>query len=1100
MQVICARRRKDLQIDLYRRLSRDHIHNHPAWLVVPEQFTLESERDLFEALQTEVLLDIRVKSFSSLTREVLERQGGIKRPVITKVGQVMVISQIFDELKDDLQLLKAGKEDQGLLESVADILRRFKADGLTPEALRLSSDKLEEPMLSLKLEELALIYEAYEAKLKGYFLDSESRLDLLIEKLDQASWLKEINFYFDGFLSLSSKEVEVIKALDTLGVRIVFFLVIDPILLSDNGSSAVDDFEAFDASISIYGKLKKKLDSLTLFNLKESPHEQDSLGALASHWFSYRPKTIRDASGVTVIQAQDPEDASREIAMHIRKQIQLDHAQYKDFRILVTDPDLYMPFVERIFNALSIPVFLDRKPDLIQNPFVHLIFDLFDAIANDMSNEGLFQWLKSPFSSADLKSAQTLEHYVRKRRLRGKMIFDDKYYLMDEGFYRDKPKLADEVQREIGCLLQAKKALDQELRDLYQVSRSKEKVRSFAQAIVDFFSPNLLKALDLYLRTLQKKGHQALYEETNQVLDVLSDLLDQMVELMGDLPLNFNQFLSFLVEGVRTSKVGLIPPALDQVSVGTIGRTRWNQTKHLIILGMNESLFPSRKVSPEVLTEDDIVLLNSQGIEISHLKKQTAAEQKIAFINALDGTQSDLIMTWELMDDRGNTQQAAQVIRKAIKAIEISQGGKHLSTLNRPFKKTLFMPPLAYANAVTELRLNPNQPHHQGVFKYGLDTLGGHAIQKALNRDKRLRRIPVHTAAHLYLDPLKMSASRLETFRSCPYKHFVRYGLRPKETEDYDIDGREYGNLLHGSADAFSAFLRHSLHSLTDDEIDDWVRAHFNERKKEFIDDQRAQGPQNTFMLIRAQKQASAAAKAVYHQLLDGDFKLYGEEIAFGDHESLPALSLDKTHARIEGRIDRIDFYTLNGTVYYRIIDYKTSGKIMDASRIYHALDTQLLIYLASVLKSDQASRPAGIFYMPLTLKYEEGRYDQDVVPQVDRYKLDGLKASDSESLAHMGEIFAQAGHKSQSLTTDQFMALIQHVLSHLSESAVEIEEGVIEAAPILDADRSACAYCDYQNICRFEAGEGSDRYVPIMTLKWPDLAEKIEGESNAIH
>lgn len=1100
MQVICARRRSDLQAELYRRLRQHKIDQTPAWLVVPEQFTLESERDLLKALQMDVLFDIRVKSFGSMTREVLQRQGGIRRPVITILGQVMVLSQIFDDLKEDLALFQAAREDQGFLEAMAETLQRFKADGIKPEDLQSASDRLEDKLLSQKLDDLSKIYDAYEAKIEGHFIDSESRLDLLVEKLEAASWMKNITFYFDGFLSLSLREIEVLKALDDLGLPVVLFLPLEPGLLMGAGDLTVDDFEAFDAPLAIYRKLQKKIENLSFYPLKESPHPHPGLKGLGRTWFSYRSKVVRDASGISVLQAQNPEDATMEIAMRIRAHIQLCGGSYRDFRILVTDEMTYMPLIQRTFESLSIPIFLDRKPVLYHNPFVRTLVDLLDAVANDMAHEGVFQWLKSPFSSADLSSAQAFETYVRRRRLRGKMIFDEKYYILDDDFYLNKPKQAELAQDELNRLSPAKESLAFETRSVYDLTRSKQTVRTFAQVIADFFSSSLLKNLDHYLIDLQKNGQQALFEESGQVLDILSDLLNQMVELMGDLSLTFSQFVAFFLEGIRSSKVGLIPPAIDQISVGILGRTRWNQTQYLIILGMNESMFPSKSSLPELLTEDEVGLVNSQGLDLIHQKKQTAAEERIAFFNALDGTQKELLLSWELMDLSGGTQQPAQVVRKAILAIETSHTGKHISTLNRTFDQSLYLPQLAYANAVAELRLDPNQAHHKGVFTHGVKGLGPMTIKKTLYTQKRMSRLSAKTARNLYVNPFKMSASQLENFRACPYKHFVAYGLRPKEEEAYDIDAREYGRLLHNSADAFSLYLRTANKKLTESDIDDWMDKYFDAQKNKMIDDQRARGPQNAFMLFRARKQALAAAKAVYHQLDQGAFEVYGEEMAFGDRQSLPALALGDTGVRIEGRIDRVDFYQGADGIYYRIIDYKTSGKTMNPSRLYHALDAQLLIYLASVLQSDETSKPAGVFYMPLTVGFEEVNHDEEFTKAEDRYAVNGLRVTDSEALAYMGQAFAEAGRKAQALTTDQFTVLIRHIISMLSESAIQILEGQIDARPIHDSERSACLYCDYKNICRFEFGERDDRFVRIMTLTWSDLPEKLEDDLYALY
>src|SRR5207237_9052973 len=108
-----------------------------------------------------------------------------------------------------------------------------------------------------------------------------------------------------------------------------------------------------------------------------------------------------------------------------------------------------------------------------------------------------------------------------------------------------------------------------------------------------------------------------------------------------------------LEAGLGSLTVGLIPPALDQVLIGALDRSRNPAVKMAILLGMNETVFPARPSNRSLLSDGDRAELEKcQFFLHDGARHQLAREQHYAY-TACTRAQHRLVLTSALHDING---------------------------------------------------------------------------------------------------------------------------------------------------------------------------------------------------------------------------------------------------------------------------------------------------------------------------------------------------------------------------------------------------------------------------------------------------------------
>ena len=286
----------------------------------------------------------------------------------------------------------------------------------------------------------------------------------------------------------------------------------------------------------------------------------------------------------------------------------------------------------------------------------------------------------------------------------------------------------------------------------------------------------------------------------------------------------------------------------------------------------------------------------------------------------------------------------------------------------------------------------------------------------------------------------------------------------------------------------------------------------------------------DTYMLIRLKKLLNRTVWAVTEQMKLGKFDTIESEFTFDiteDSDNIKDNKKDIIH--LIGRIDRIDEHKDDKCTYLKIVDYKTGKKDMSLSDLYYGLQMQLVIYLKAAMEAADETKlviPAGVLYYNIADPVIEGKPDksQVEVEMLKSLKMRGIVNEDDpviplldanfetdtgELPVKVSSVIAPFGtdkdgnlkKASQVITTKDFDNIISYTQKNIVNMGKEIMDGRTEAYPYRKNDtegRTACDYCGYRDICRFDVRIPGNSFRVLSKLSDDDVLNKIqEPEDN---
>ena len=414
-----------LRSKIFEELRAIDARHGEALLLVLGQYTLQTNRQLLQELDTRVTMDIRVESLDSFTRKVLERVGGNTLSYVNEGGRRMLAQYLLSAHREDLSILARGYDQRGVAQKMLETLTEFRQLEMSADAMQLLSDKENvPPILSEKLRDMALLLEAYEAVLGEERLDHEARLFLLSEKLQEADWLKGLPIYIDGFHYFSMPELGVLKALEAMGAEVTMTLVLPPEALSEKvGWWTMHS--AVQASLRFYDTLQRVGMPLRIEAVEEDETMLAEAQALSKSLFTYELAPYDGkAEHVELWKATSPENEIIYLAGMMRRMVLEEGMRWRDFHITTNQPEVYFPLAARIFKQYGIPVFVDERKPIDAHYLVRYLLNALDMVAYHFSYPMVFACLKTGLSGLSGEETVALDYFARAKHLRGTMYVD----------------------------------------------------------------------------------------------------------------------------------------------------------------------------------------------------------------------------------------------------------------------------------------------------------------------------------------------------------------------------------------------------------------------------------------------------------------------------------------------------------------------------------------------------------------------------------------------------------------------------------------------------------------------------------------------------
>ncbi|MDR1620450.1 MAG: PD-(D/E)XK nuclease family protein [Clostridiales bacterium] len=1056
---------------------RAHIQNHRrAVLIVPEQFTYEAERTLIRALGG--LLGVQVLSFTRLSERAAAAQD---RPFLSPQGRRMVVRRAAYQLKKELGAFSPIASRAGFAACMDELIVMCRRFFITPDML-LSSARLirDNPSLEQKLTDIATLYAATQQYMQQHFIDSEDALNAFLDGLPH-SFLCGMDVYIDGLETVSAKTYAVIEGLLKYTRSLTIALCIDPeenvpdakLFYPERQAYARIQELAAGLGCGIYVKECRTINPLKApaliyldYNLFACP-ARPYTGALAT------PMPVRDGNcgGNEVHGVADEEGKPFDAIMLTGATSRMAEVEamaeqllafvrgglrYREVAVIASDMGAYATAVQRAFHLRGIPVFFDAGKRMQGHPVVELLLAATQIAACGVTRADLLRIAKTGLANVLPEQTELLENYCLRRGLTGGRVFENPFPTEEE--------LPEQARQTLLPPLM-------QLRAAFSDAAAGKKTRALYAYLAQLGVP---QQLEDEVRRLGEEGRFALMDEHAQVWDVLMEMFSQLYAILGEASMSRREYLEVLQEALCAYQVGIIPATADQVLFGDIARTRSREVRALFVLGCNGGFFPRPQADDALLDDMELQELTRLGITLWGDSATRAREDQLTLYRALAKATGYLWLGFSYSDGAHELTPASMVDR--IRAIfprcheQATIGKERYARLaqNEDGAFSLLMHNLDKLH----------EPYFAALAEYFLETktyaprlrlARAFAAQPAAPRE-----MGETLATRLYGKRLFTSVSRLQTFRSCPFRHFVQYGLNVKQRPEFREKRLDIGSFSHMALERFVSALKDE--GKTPGEIgEDEATVLIGSLLEECLDGY-AGG------LLRATARARAlsvfwcdavrdTALSMCRSMRGGGFAPLLTELPFtsagGADESGGLPPLETQNAVISGVIDRVDAATApDGKKLMRVVDYKTGGAQWNYSLVADGQALQLPIYLHAVKGLD--GKATGMFYQPVHSPVVDECKAQSVEDALRPVGLMAKEAGVVEAAARRLEGYSPP--KSTLIEQQQLDALLDFAVRRAGQIAEKLLQGHIAATPVYRGRGDSCGYCDYSSVCRFDA------------------------------
>jgi len=1102
--------------------------NKKLFLIVPEQYSLQAEKNLVKMLNNHGIMRAEVLTFKRMAWKVFNEVGGAAAINIDSIGKNMIIYSLLEKHKDSLRVYGNSAGRQGFVSSVSDLIAELKRYRVEPgRLLEMQKSLSEEELLRLKLSDLELIFSEYEKIIQEKYSDDE--LNLLAKRIPESENLKNSLIWIDEFHGFIPQEYEVIGQLLKVAEKVSVTLTTDCLLEECN----IESTNIFSPSHTTGAKLAKVANSmgagiLRAVNLNTTigplPRFKGSieLSHIEKYFFTYPiVKYEAQTKDISLLVSSNLFSEVEQTAIDIITLVRDEGLRFRDIAVVTRNLDGYSRLVQAIFPQYGIPFFIDMKRDIGSHPLVMLIKSTLEIFNRSFSYDGVFGYVKTGLCNISQEEANTLENYVLAWGIRGsKWYREEAWDFVAKTADEEMDTLAIEEEKKIDIV---RRALVSPLLELRNTLRGRKTSREYCEALFDFLCriqvPEKINELVLHFK---EKNYLAMAEEYEQVWNQVMGILDQIVEVSGDEKLNVEEFSNMLEVGLSECGTGLIPPSVDDILVGSIERSKSHEIKVLFILGANDGVFPMVTNKEGLLSDGDRRKLADSGVELAADTRSKAFEEQFLVYTAITTPSQKLRLSYPIADAEGKSLRPSIIVSKLKRVFpKLLIKSNILPPKNDVEELALLSATLpAYNSMVPKLSKYASKGEITPLWKSAYRWFSENENYKykckltleALGYTNNPRMLTKETTTGLFGTPLYSSVSRLEKYAACPFAHYIQFGLKATERKVYKVSAPDIGSFMHEVLDKVSREVESNGLSLRDcskENIETLVDTSMEELLKSKAYQVLVSTKRSSFLAKRLKRIMKRAVWLIVEHLKNSGFQPIGYEIQFGGQGELNYIDIeliDGNKMRLTGRIDRLDAMKSENGTYFRIIDYKSGNKELKLQDAYYGLQLQLLTYMTAVEKQDnpllqKPLLPGGVLYFRLDdpiITSDRGMDDEAVELAIkSKLKMKGLLLADPQVIMEMDQTIEgdskyiparinKDGNlgRSSAATLEQFGVLERYIEGLLKGLGNRLTRGDVKLAPYKRKKQTACEYCAYGSVCAFDPTISDNNYKNIRTMK----------------
>ncbi len=1074
---------------LYNRIVEEsEAHPERQFIVlVPEQFTMQTQKDLVAAHPAHGIMNIDVLSFARLAYRVFEETGGGQLPVLDDEGKNLVLRKIAGDFEGELKVLRGNMKKPGYISEVKSVISEFtQYDVGEEEICRVMETAGEDSNLSCKLEDILKLYLGFSEYLDKKYITKEELLDVLSREIGKSEILKDSTVALDGFTGFTPVQNRLLRELMRCCREVVVTVIMDE---RENPFSYRSPYQLFSLSKHMVSSLSDiaKEEKIAveepeyLYGKPVRFEGNDALSFLERNIFRCGREAFgREQEAVSVRSARNPREEAFAAAGEIRALVRERKYRFRDIGVIASDMDVYGDYLEEAFAAYDIPAFMDHKRSILLNSFVEYVRSLLNMAEQGFTYESVFRFLRTGLSGIDYEDTCVLENYVIGLGIKGYKKWQCRWERLLKGMD------AEDLRRLNRLRTQFVEKVDG---FVFVLKQRQKTVRDITEALYEFM---VREELQLKLKRQEEmflaEGELALAKEYAQVYRILMELLDKFVELLGDEAVSLKEYGKLLDAGLSEARVGVIPPSVDQLVAGDVQRTRLKDIKALIFIGANDAYLPGALLRTGLLSERDRERFQKEKISLAPGGKEQAYIQKFYLYMNLTKPSERLSVYFSKVSPEGKSMRPSyliQEIRRLYPLLVVSdEEGRPLR--DRELTEDMGMDLLIKGFQGRELTDRGWQELYAWYLRDPRLKERAERLLLAGYYSRPSDGLTREVAERLYGKDFEDSITRIERFSACAFAHFLTYGLNLREREEYKFQAVDLGIICHSALEAFSKRLQRENIGWT--ELSDELRRQYiDESVEEAAADYGnlvlSSSERNAYMVVRMKRMLERTVWALAKQLSAGDFEPAAYEFRFKN-----------------GKIDRIDTCEDGDKVYVKVMDYKTGSRAFDVVALYHGLQLQLMVYMDAALGEQERRHPgmeavpAGVFYYRLSDPVVDKGEEDTEAAVLKELKPDGLINLQDEVLEHLdrrreGESLAvpikynkngSLSKTSKAVPEEEFRLMMGHALKKIETAHQEILMGETVAAPYRRGTESGCDYCGYRHVCGFDLKVPGYRYRDI--------------------
>lgn len=1068
-------------------------------LIVPDQATLQAQKELVSRQKNGCVMNIDIISFSRLKYRLSEELGDCFPPVLDDIGKNMLLKKVLVSAEEKLLIYRNKHKKPGFLSELKSMISELQRYLVDAGKLKELSGTEEDPILRDKLSDLSVILADFRELLGDRFLTEEDVYSAMCKPVERSAKLRGADLFLYGYTGFTPSQFLLLRSLMRVSGTLTIALGMDREMLGDRNV-----YE------SIFKMTQKTIDEIRKIASEEqiselppvildNPVSDNALRFLQNNLFRRNGKHYDGpVSGVSVHSLPSVKDEIRFLLTEIERLVRFEGCRYREIAVVCGDVQAYAGEIEEAAEANDIPCFIDYKSDLMNDPLVDLLRSIFRVFETDFRRDAVTHYMKNVLSGYSFEDACLMENYLIAKGIRGASAYKKPFRYTYKTKHANPLEDANRVREQLaGDLI----PLLTELKNAADVSAS---VRILYEFLLRHDCAGKLNALADSLENIPGRKAEARGYEYRKIYQTVLDFLDQMNDLMGDMKLSMWELAEVMEAGFAELKLGRIPPESDSVTVGDVKRSRIDGVRCLFLLGVNEGALPGCSQGSGILSDKERELLAKKQIELGELPKESLPTEEFYIHLACAKPSERLFVSYHRTGESGRESKPSYVIYRLLGLLP------KLDISNEHTDRSLFgciaadNAGKAYRNACSQE--GEPSPYNEALRQWFTSEEGEpyapeepERIESAKAGEQAPRAIPAELAAQLYGNRLSGGVTMMEGYAHCAFRMFLERGLRLEDREIYEADAADIGSFMHEALSRYGNAVIKSgttFRLISEEDSSALMEQTVNELLSEEKNEIFQSDNRNAYMAFRIRELLMHMTKMIREQLKAGRF----EPEEFEKKYSFSSEFMD-----LYGSIDRVDSCYEEGRKLIKISDYKSSDKDIDYGEIYIGTKAQLPVYMKAVLRENPSKNvPAAMLYARLDDPYVSADDEEAAeAERKDAIRPKGVILSDACVLKAIDNTLSGEGKEKSDvvllsdekmLTAEEMNALSDYAEELLKSEAKEILGGNIVQNPVTFGQNTACTYCAYTDFCTKKIREERDfRSVPKM--KKNDFFAKLKEE-----